>query len=85
VNDRTRAQDPGSGKPGSPTSADACILTRDRDSRRLRLLLSHDSDQVFGQPSTYSLDQITLAHHIRTLRRSGWQAWEIRARFYGAA
>jgi hypothetical protein len=37
-----------------------------------------------GQPSTYSLPVRDLARHIRTLRRDGWQSWEIRARFdYG--
>jgi hypothetical protein len=35
----------------------------------------------FGQPSTYSLPARELARHIRQLRRSGWQGWEVRARF----
>jgi hypothetical protein len=35
----------------------------------------------FGRPSTYSLDAVTLAHHVRDLRRQGWQSWEVRARF----
>lgn len=35
----------------------------------------------FGQPSNYSLDPLTLAVHIRQLRRAGWQSWEIRERF----
>lgn len=40
----------------------------------------------FGQPSNYSLHPVTLAEHIRQLRRAGWQSWEIRARFdYGEA
>jgi hypothetical protein len=60
-------------------------MLTDLDSRRLRLLLHPPEDPPFGQPSTYSLDQVTLARHIRELRRQGWQGWEIRARFYGAA
>ena len=35
----------------------------------------------FGQPSNYSLAAHELAVHIRQLRRSGWQSWEIRTRF----
>ena len=57
------------------------MLTRDRDSRRLRLQLHPPADPPFGQPSTYSLDQVTLARHVRSLRRAGWQPWEIRRRF----
>ena len=38
-----------------------------------------------GQPSNYGMDPVTLARHIRQLRRQGWQSWEIRARFFGAA
>jgi hypothetical protein len=37
------------------------------------------------QPMNYSLDPVTLARHIRGLRLQGWQGWEIRARFFGAA
>lgn len=36
---------------------------------------------MFGQPSTYSLSAIELARHVRRLRRSGWQHWEIVTRF----
>lgn len=41
----------------------------------------------FGEPSNYSLTRIELARHVRQLRRTGWQSWEIRARFdfWGAA
>jgi hypothetical protein len=42
-------------------------------------------DTRFGRPSNYSLSRLELARHIRRLRRQGWQSWEIRARFYGAA
>jgi hypothetical protein len=35
----------------------------------------------FGRPSSYSLPVAVLAAHVRDLRRSGWQSWEIRARF----
>jgi hypothetical protein len=35
----------------------------------------------FTLPSSYSLSHAELAVHIRRLRRSGWQPWEIRARF----
>jgi hypothetical protein len=35
----------------------------------------------FGEPSTYSLAPAELAAHIRQLRRSGWQSWEVRVRF----
>jgi hypothetical protein len=35
----------------------------------------------FGRPSTYSLPARDLGRHIRTLRRHGWQSWEIRVRF----
>ena len=35
----------------------------------------------FGQPSSYSLTHAELAAHVRTLRQSGWQSWEIRQRF----
>jgi hypothetical protein len=46
----------------------------------------HPLTQRFGQPSNYSLDPVTLATHVRGLRRDGWQSWEIRARFdFGAA
>lgn len=37
--------------------------------------------QEFGQPSNYSLDPVTLARHVRQLRRSGWQSWEVKVRF----
>jgi hypothetical protein len=33
------------------------------------------------QPSSYSLTHAELAAHIRDLRRSGWQCWEISVRF----
>jgi hypothetical protein len=40
----------------------------------------------FGQPSSYSLSAMELAAHLRQLRRSGWQSWEVRARFdFGTA
>ena len=65
-------------RPGRPAT--------DPDSRRLRLLSAGPApDPPFGQPSTYSLDQVTLARHVRDLRRAGWQSWEIRSRFFGAA
>jgi hypothetical protein len=35
----------------------------------------------FGPPSCYSLTAAELARHVRQLRRSGWQRWEVRARF----
>ena len=34
-----------------------------------------------GRPSSYSLPAAELAGHICQLRRSGWQSWEVRARF----
>ncbi len=61
------------------------MLTRDRDSRRLRLLLNPAEDPPFGQPSNYSLEPIELARHVRSLRRQGWQHWEIRQRFTWSA
>ena len=57
------------------------MLTRDRDSRRLRVLLNPPEHPPFGQPSTYSLSRIELARHVRSLRRTGWQTWEVRQRF----
>jgi hypothetical protein len=69
VNDETRAQNPGSGKRGSPTSADACMVQRTDDGGR------------FGQPSNYSLTRDELTAEVRRRRRDGWQHWEIRARF----
>jgi hypothetical protein len=35
----------------------------------------------FGQPSSYSLSRVELSRHIRKLRRSGWQSWEVAVRF----
>jgi hypothetical protein len=35
----------------------------------------------FTPPSSYGLTATELARHIRQLRRSGWQTWEIGARF----
>jgi hypothetical protein len=35
----------------------------------------------FGRPSSFSLSHAELATHIRSLRRTGWQGWEVRARF----
>jgi hypothetical protein len=40
-----------------------------------------DVEPLFGQPSTYSLTRAELVAHVRALRRSGWQSWEINARF----
>lgn len=34
-----------------------------------------------GRPSSYSLPPARLAAHVRGLRGSGWQGWEVRARF----
>lgn len=56
-------------------------VQRDHESRRLRLMLLPPEDPPFGQPSTYSLSQLELARHVRSLRRQGWQGWEIRQRF----
>ena len=44
-------------------------------------VLNVDDLHRFGQPSNYSLAAHELAAHIRQLRRSGWQSWEIRTRF----
>jgi hypothetical protein len=48
-------------------------------------MVGHGADVAgehrFGQPSTYSLPPAVLAAHIRYLRRSGWQHWEIAERF----
>jgi hypothetical protein len=35
----------------------------------------------FGLPSDYGLTAAELPAHVRQLRRSGWQSWEIRVRF----
>jgi hypothetical protein len=35
----------------------------------------------FGQPSSYSLSPTELAAHVRQLRRSAWQSWEVNTRF----
>jgi len=40
-----------------------------------------DPPALFGQPSSYSLPAAQLAAHVRALRRSGWQRWEVRRRF----
>jgi hypothetical protein len=54
---------------------------------KLRRLRDHygyptgDGCRRFGQPSSYSLTAIELAAHVRQLRRSGWQSWEVRVRF----
>jgi hypothetical protein len=45
-------------------------------------MVGHAGDvHRFGQPSTYSLPAAVLAAHVRELRRSGWQGWEVRRRF----
>jgi hypothetical protein len=40
-----------------------------------------DDPARFALPSDYSLRAVELAAHVRQLRRSGWQGWEVRARF----
>jgi hypothetical protein len=45
------------------------------------LLPGSDDPARFGRPSSYSLTVLELAVHVRALRRSGWQSWEVRARF----
>lgn len=32
-------------------------------------------------PSSYSLTAAELARHVRSLRRAGWQHWEVKAKF----
>jgi hypothetical protein len=86
----SRARGPGSQCFGSPTGSAIdnagpgerpgvdCMVTDGA--------VIHPLTQRFGQPSNYSLDPVTLATHVRGLRRDGWQSWEIRARFdFGAA
>lgn len=53
-------------------SGSACIVAHPAD-----IAVLHR----FGRPSSYSLDPLTLAAHVRQLRRAGWQSWEIRERF----
>jgi hypothetical protein len=58
----------------------AARLRRLRD----RGYLSHSDlgePRQFGQPSSYSLSRAELARHVRQLRRSGWQSWEVAVRF----
>ena len=45
------------------------------------MLRRRDPPALFGQPSSYSLSPAELAAHIRRLRQSGWQGWEVRQRF----
>jgi hypothetical protein len=66
-----------------------------RGPRALRVAPHHDSAPAkepvtdivpqergrFGEPSSYSLTAAELARHVRQLRRGGWLAWEVRARF----
>ena len=49
--------------------------------RRYGKFTVDDSPSRFGQPSSYSLSRVELSHHIRLLRRQGWQSWEIKQRF----
>jgi hypothetical protein len=44
-------------------------------------LYSRDCRCQFRRPSSYSLTHAELAAHIRSLRRQGWQSWEVRVRF----
>jgi hypothetical protein len=43
--------------------------------------LPADEAALFGQPSNYSLSGAELAAHVRRLRQSGWQGWEVARRF----
>ncbi len=49
--------------------------------RRYGKFTLDDSPARFGEPSSYSLGRLEMAQHVRQLRRSGWQGWEVAARF----
>jgi hypothetical protein len=49
--------------------------------RRYGTFTRDESPSRFGQPSSYSLSRLELARHVRQLRRSGWQSWEVAVRF----
>jgi hypothetical protein len=73
--------------PRSAAPLDAWLLTQyqvqdgaPQVSASARSRLAQDPER-FGQPSNYSLPGWHLARHVRQLRQSGWQAWELRARF----
>jgi len=75
--DRRRSGPP-RGRAATVTAPPPSNASTRRVTHALRLRL--DAER-FGQPSNYSLARYELARHVRQLRRSGWQSWEIRVRF----
>jgi hypothetical protein len=64
-----------------PPQTTTARVTGELAARDAPVLLRRDPPALFGQPSSYSLSPAELAAHIRRLRQSGWQGWEVRQRF----
>jgi hypothetical protein len=60
-------------------------IQRDPGSRAIRQIRQlrdcPGNERRFGRPSDYGLTRRELATHVRQLRRSGWQDWELGVRF----
>jgi len=73
--------------PMTPTATGSLDMTiqrhpASRARREIRQLRAcSGTEHQFGGPSDYGLTRRELAVHVRQLRRSGWQPWEVRVRF----